>query len=265
MPSFPLLDLPSASRVVDLAQPLYVGAPHWPTHPPFTFSLTRLHGDMVLPGGGSAAADAISMGTHVGTHIDGLGHFSCCGKFHGGAPVDGNQSYAEGVAVHPIGAVAPIVRRGVLLDIAALEGVEVLPEDFVVTPEHLEAALEGLRIGAGDVVLIRTGWAKYWHEPRRFMNELRLPGPRRAGAEWLSARGVFAAGSDTAAFEFSPSPAMEAHIHLLVERGIHIIECLNLEALAAERIREFLFAAAPLKIRGATGSPIRPFALCAGR
>jgi kynurenine formamidase len=257
-----LLDLPSSSRVHDLAQPLFTGAPHWPTHPPFTFSLTRLHGDTVLPGGGAAAADAISMGTHVGTHLDGIGHFSCCGKFYGGAPVDGNQSYGGGIGVHSIDTVAPIVRRGVLLDVAGLEGGEALAEDFVVTPEHLEAASRGVEIRAGDVVLIRTGWARWWHEPRRFMNELRLPGPKRAGAEWLSARGIFAAGSDTAAFEFSPSPAMEVHIHLLVERGIHIIECLNLEHLAAEGVREFLFIAAPLKIRGATGSPIRPFALC---
>jgi kynurenine formamidase len=262
MPLSPLLELPSKSRLHDLAQPLFVGAPHWPTHPPFTFSLTRLHGDTVLPGGGAAAADAFSMGTHVGTHIDGIGHFSCCGRFFGGAPVDGNQSYGEGIKAHSIDTVPPIVRRGVLLDIARLAGVETLPEDFVVTAGHLESAGRGLEIAKGDVALIRTGWAQYWREPRRFMNELRLPGPQRAAAEWLSARGVFAAGSDTAAFEFSPSPAMEVHIHLLVESGIHIIECLNLEELAAEGVREFLFVAAPLKIRGATGSPIRPFALC---
>jgi kynurenine formamidase len=54
---------------------------------------------------------------------------------------------------------------------------------------------------------------------------------------------------------------MPAHVHLLVESGIHIIECLNLEQLAAEKVFEFIFVTTPLKIRGGTGSPIRPFAL----
>ena len=56
---------------------------------------------------------------------------------------------------------------------------------------------------------------------------------------------------------------MPVHVHLLVESGIHIIECLNLEQLAADQVYEFVFVAAPLKIRGGTGSPIRPFALTA--
>jgi kynurenine formamidase len=72
---------------------------------------------------------------------------------------------------------------------------------------------------------------------------------------------VFAAGSDTVAFEKVPDPNMPVHVHLLVQSGIHIIECLNLEELAVERRYTFLFMAAPLKIRGGTGSPIRPFAI----
>jgi kynurenine formamidase len=75
---------------------------------------------------------------------------------------------------------------------------------------------------------------------------------------------VFAGGSDTVAFERVPDPAMPVHVHLLVESGIHIIECLNLEALAAEKIYEFLFVGSPLKIRGGTGSPMRPFAVIPG-
>src|ERR1700745_3148422 len=98
----------------------------------------------------------------------------------------------------------------------------------------------------------------------RFIAEVRGPGPSIAGARWLSTRGVFAGGSDTVAFEKVPDPAMPVHVHLLVESGIHIIECLNLEGLAAEKIYEFLFVASPLKIRGGTGSPMRPFAVVPG-
>jgi kynurenine formamidase len=93
---------------------------------------------------------------------------------------------------------------------------------------------------------------------------VRGPGPGIEGGRWLSGRGIFAAGSDTVAFERVPSPDMAVHIHLLFERGIHIVECLDMEQLAAEGVAEFLFVAAPLRIEGATGAPVRPFALVPG-
>jgi kynurenine formamidase len=147
----------------------------------------------------------------------------------------------------------------VLFDIAKAQGFGALPLDFVIRPDHLEGC--GVKIMAGDVALIRTGWARYWNDAARFIAELHSPGPGLEGAKWLSERGVFAAGSDTAPFEFMPSPEMSVHVHLLVEKGIHIIECLNLEELSASGATEFVFVALPLKIRGGTGSPIRPVAL----
>jgi len=248
-------------RPIDLAQPWQVGMPRWPTHPPFLYSLTKLHGDTVLEGGASSAADAIALGTHTGTHIDALGHFSCAGCLHGGHDAASQQSYTGGLREHSIEEVGLIARRGVLFDVAGREGVETLPEDFTITPRHLEAA-QSAELRQGDVALVRTGWARLFSSAARFQNDLRLPGVELAGAQWLSERGVFAAGSDTLAFEKTPSPRMEVHVHLLVEKGIHIIEVLNLESLAAAGIAEFLFVAAPLKIAGATGSPLRPFALC---
>ncbi len=83
---------------------------------------------------------------------------------------------------------------------------------------------------------------------------------RLEAARWLSERKIFAAGSDTVAFERVPNPAMPVHVHLLVESGIHIIEVLNLEELARAQVYEFLFVAAPMNIRGATGAPVRPLA-----
>jgi len=249
------------TKVYDLGQPYYVGMPHYPVHPPFLFGLTKVHGESVLPNGASSAAEALTLGGHVGTHIDALSHFSCDGKLHGGiAP---RQSHASGVEQHAVESVAPILRRGVLLDVAKLAGVEALAEDFEITPEHLAAC--GVEPTAGGIALIRTGWARFWNEPKRFIfggagSVVRGPGPTVAGAQWLSSRGVFAAGSDTVSFERVPSQ-MEVHVHLLVENGIHIIECLNLEDLARDGVREFLFIALPLKIRGGTGSPIRPVAL----
>ena len=257
-----LFDLVTAAKVYDLSQPYFVGMPHFPTHPPFLFSLTRLHGEHVGPMGHSSAADALALGTHCGTHIDALGHFSCGGMFYGQEPVV--QSYGGGLAKYSADTIGPILRRCVLLDIARIAGVPVLPKDFEIAPEHLDAAAQGLAIQAGNIVLLRTGWSQYWNEPARFIAQGHGPGPSLAGARWLSARGVFAAGSDTLAFENIPTATMPVHVHLLVEKGIHIIECLNLEEIAAAGASSFLFVAAPLRIRGATGAPMRPLALVAG-
>jgi len=259
-----LLNLMQKAAVYDLAQPYFIGMPHFPTHPPFLFSLTKKHGDLHFDGGASSAAEAIALGGHVGTHIDALCHFSCGGRLHGDIETSGIQSYAGGVEKLSVDNVAPILRRGVLLDIAGQQRLDVLPEDFTITAAHLSAAAQahGVEVRRGDVVLLRTGWARYWNEPARYINSVRGPGPQEDGARWLSERGIFAAGADTIAFERVPSTAMRVHVHLLVESGIHIIEALNLETLASARAYEFLFVATPLKIRGGTGSPIRPIAIC---
>ena len=252
---FPRID-PARARIIDLTHEYRPGMPHWPTHPPFAYSLTKLHGEQTLEGGVSSAADLIALGAHNGTHIDALCHFSRHGRLCGGAEVGPVQSYTGGVGVHGAETIPPVVRRGVLFDFAA--GGPLAPEREL-TPEDFEAA--GLAPGPGDVALIRTGWARHWHEPARYLNGQRHPGPGLAAARWLSSRGVFAAGSDTLAFERVPSPGMAVHVHLLVESGVHILENLDLEELAAAGAREFVFVGAPMKIRGATGAPLRAFAL----
>ena len=107
----------------------------------------------------------------------------------------------------------------------------------------------------------KTNPRRFFEDSARFEAQLKGPGPAEQGARWLSGHEIFAAGSDTIAFERMPARSMTVHVHLLVESGIYIIECLNLEQLAADRVYEFGFVAAPLKIRGGTGSPIRPIAL----
>jgi len=252
-----LFDTLAGARVFDLAQPYFVGMPHHPSHPPYLYSLVKQHGEYSGPGGASSASEAIAMGSHVGTHIDALSHFSCSGRMFGGEDAAAAQSWAGGMTRHAIDGVPPLLRRGVLLDFAQNGP---LPADRELTPADLEAATRS-EIRPGDVVLIRTGWAQYFEDAWKFIARVHGPGPGRAGAEWLSARGIFAAGSDTVAFEKVPDPAMPVHVHLLVEKGIHIIECLNLEELAAAGVHEFLFIALPLKIRGGTASPIRPVAV----
>ena len=257
------------AKIYDLAQPYFTGMPHHPSHPPFLYSLLKRHGDYVAPGGASSAAEAIAMGSHVGTHIDALCHFSCGGQLYGGFEAAGAQSYERGFSRYSVDGVKPLLRRGVLLDVARQAGLDHLPVDFIVTPVLLEDARRtaGVDILAGDVVLLRTGWAMFWEDAPRYLTgglestTVCGPGPALEGARWLSSHGIFAAGSDTIAFEKVPDASMPVHVHLLVESGIHIIEALNMEELARAGVAEFLFVALPMKIRGGTGAPVRPVAI----
>lgn len=255
-------------KIYDLGVELFPGMPHFPTHPPFAMGLTKRHGEIrtEFPDGrrASSSAESIAMGTHVGTHLDGLGHFSCNGVLFGGKPAE--QSYTGGLSSYGMETVAPIVRRGVLLDIAGLENVSWLLKDFAIQPEHLESACkrQNVEVREGDAVLLRTGWMQHWPDTSAYLlagaSVPTSPGPGMEAARWLSERRIFATGSDTITYEKVPS-GMPVHVHLLVDSGIHIIEVLNLEELARDQVWEFSFIALPLKIRGATGSPIRPIAI----
>lgn len=253
--------------VVDLGRQLRVGMPQSPNHPQFWHTLPRRHGDMTRADGGSAANDMITTGTHVGTHIDALAHVSHDGKMFGGvdATAAGIGGKYDELGVHTI---APMIRRGVLLDIPALLGVDICEGGYEITVADLEAASEreGVEVRSGDVVLIRSGWGGLFAEGAPYLGGASgVPGIGEAGAQWLAARGVHAAGADTIAFErLAPGGGhalLPAHRVLLVESGIYIIEALDLEELAARQRHEFTFVLIPLNIYGATGSPVRPLAV----
>lgn len=265
----PLLSIVRAGvRIIDLGRRLTVGMPQSPNHPAYWHAMPRRHGDMVRADGGSAANDMISMGTHVGTHIDALAHVSQDGKLYGGIRV---EEALEGGKFVKLGAhtIEPIIRRGVLLDIPALKGVACLEPGYEITVEELEAAVnrQGTEINAGDVVLIRSGWGQHFDTNKElFMGQTSgVPGVSTAGATWLAEKRIHAAGADTIAFErLAPGAGhslLPAHRVLLVEHGIYIIETLNLEQLASEAIYEFVFILSPLAFFGATGSPVRPLAV----
>ena len=256
--------------VYDLGRPLSVGMPQSPNHPAYWHSLPRRHGDMVRSDGGSAANDMITMGTHVGTHIDALAHVSHHGRLYGGADaVEAGRGgrYVE-LGAHTI---APMVRRGVLLDVPrALSAGEGCPAGYEITPDDLAAteAAQDTPIGAGDIVLVRSGWGRFFdHADRTVYVGLTsgVPGVGEAGAVWLADHGVHAVGADTIAFECLRPGAghsvLPAHRVLLVERGVYIIEAMALEELAAAGVHEFTLVLAPLPLFGATGSPVRPLAV----
>ena len=117
------------------------------------------------------------------------------------------------------------------------------------------------------MALFRTGYLGGWPDPELLARQ-RGAGPDISAARLLAGRGVVAVGSDTETFEVQPAPdpgepanPQPVHTLLLIEKGVYIMESLDLEAIAAAAVREFLFVALPLAIRGATGSMVDPVAV----
>jgi kynurenine formamidase len=257
-------------RAYDLSRPYVTGMPQSPNHPAFWHSLPRRHGDGVRADGGSAANDIIILGTHVGTHIDALAHVSHDGRLHGG--LDAKEAQVGGrFTAHGIENFAPRLVRGLLLDVPAALGLDVLEPGREITPADLDRTLaaQGSAPEPGDVLLVRSGWGRRWGEGAGYVgHDSGVPGVSEDGAVWLAGHGPAAVGADSIAFErLRPGEGhalLPAHRVLLVEHGIHIIETLALEELAADRVHEFTLVLAPLPLVGATGSPVRPLALVGG-
>ncbi len=162
-----------------------------------------------------------------------------------------------------------MVCRGVLLDVPRAHGRETWEAGRPIGAAELEAtcAAHGVEVRGGDAVLVRSGWpVGRFHDAAAYVGrETGVPGPDVTAARWLSGRAVRVTGADTIAYEWlepgTGHARLPVHRHLLVEHGIHIVEVLNLEELAADAVHEFLFVLAPLRLVGATGSPVRPLAL----
>jgi kynurenine formamidase len=255
--------LVKSGKVYDLGMDYFVGMPHHPNHPPFMFSLTKVHGDMVYPEGVSAANCMFATGGHTGTHMDAHGHIAIDNQVYGVGDIGPWQAY-QGLQKGGIDQVAPVVCRGVLLDIAGLHGVDCLEPGHAVGKDDVTSACDsqGVELHTGDAVLIRTGWIRHYYDARAYIGHHGgCPGLVPEGAELLVAAGAAYVGGDTVALEKTPSASLPVHQLLLVKNGIHIFEVLNLEELAADGVSEFLFMASPLKIRGGTGSPVRPISI----
>jgi kynurenine formamidase len=159
-----------------------------------------------------------------------------------------------------------LMTRGVLLDVAALKGVAVLPEDYEISVSDLEGAIsrQGLTLLPGDAILIHTGWGTLWGKDNARYGRSN-PGIGVAAAEWLARQDPMLLGADTAPVEISPNPDRElslpVHQIALVVNGIHLLENMKLDELAAKGIDQFAFVMQPLKIQGGTGSTVSPAAI----
>lgn len=251
-------------RVYDLAVKLEHGMTHHAAHPPYSYTLVKKHSEHPYPGNISSSMELLTMGAHVGTHVDAPGHISLDGCVFGGRPVEGNESSHAGVRVGSVEELPPLFGKGYLVDGEKIFGREMTNEDGF-GAEELEAWFEGREApGEDSIVLFRTGWMKFWDDADRYLGlGIGIPGVKLSAAEWLTDRGVRAVGGDTVNFEHKPDmtkTALSVHVHMLVKHGVPIMESVDLEGLAKDGVREFFFAAAPLRISGGTGSPLRPLA-----
>ncbi|MGK5113564.1 MULTISPECIES: cyclase family protein [unclassified Geodermatophilus] len=265
-----------ASVVYDLSIDYFVGMPSFQAagDPSYQIFMSHTPGGTVvdnLNGVGSQgnrhvcySGDVVFMYTHTGTHIDALNHFGVDGKIYNGFTPEehlGSRHWTKGGAE----TIPPIVARGVLLDIAGLKGVECLPPSYAITIEDCRDALEraGLEIQTGDVVVVRTGRMRYWPDGSKVLGD--PPGLGLEAGRWLTDQGIIAIGADQECVEVGPSDHddnwLPGHCHFLAEAGVPMIELLDLEALARDGVHEFCLIAAPIRLRGASGAPLRPLAI----
>lgn len=261
-------------EVLDLSHIIEIGAPRMaPNQSPYHIQVGPTSaGSIRRRRAAGASNDAgsnlerIEMTTHVGTHIDALGHFSKGDLLYGG--------YSAEVTVDDFGLthlgiehMPPMVTRGVLLDVSRFDGGDHLEAGRAVTVADLEKALAAtkLTIEAGDVVCINTGWGRFFMaDNERYLSG--EPGIDVDAARWLTAQDCVAIAADNMALEVLPGTehpevVMPVHQHCLAEAGVHIIENLVMDPLIEREAHSFCFMLSAVKFKGATGCPVRPIAI----
>ncbi|MNX51801.1 Kynurenine formamidase [compost metagenome] len=272
-----ILSRVKGDKVYDLATDYYVGMPSWQDagDPKYQFWMTHTPRGTVVDDPMSVGQDmnavrsytgtAFSMYSHTGTHIDALNHFGIHGKIWNGFSADehlGDRGWKRtGIEKFP-----PLIARGVMIDVAALKGVDELPDQYRITRQDLKAALarQKTTLQRGDIVLIRTGRMKRYDDPKAYMAN--PPGMGLDAARYLVEEGgAMIVGADNLSFESFPSEVADdyvpLHTYLLAQQGVPIIELIALDGLSRDQVYEFAFIGGPLKIRGGDAAPLRPVAI----
>jgi kynurenine formamidase len=203
------------------------------------------------------------------SHIDALCHVTYDGSIYDGRPSDSitpGGAKADSIEVLKDG----LVGRGVLLDVPRVRGVRWLEPGEHVFREDLEATerAQGVSVGAGDILLVRTGHARRLAELEPWDTDKARAGLHPTAAHFLAERSVAALGSDgnnDTAPSTTEGIGFPIHVLAINAMGIHLLDYLQFEDLVAacekEGRWEFLFVGAPLRIVGGTGSPLNPIAV----
>jgi len=266
----------STGDVYDLSVEYFMGMPGWfpAGDPRYTFWMTHTpKGNVVadpmrvgkeMNEHVSYTGTAFSMYAHTGTHIDALNHFGLNGKVFNEFSADehlGDHGWTKTGAE----TIPPIVARGVLIDVAAYKGVDMLPAGYRIEQKDIVAALEKQKVelAKGDVILIRTGRMQSYEDADAYLEN--PPGLGMDGARYLVEKGAMVIGGDNLSLEAFPSEVegnyIPVHTFLLAQHGIPIMELVELERLSEDEIYEFAFIGSSLKLRGADAAPMRPIAI----
>lgn len=201
----------------------------------------------------------------VGTQLDGFAHQTHGDSFYNCFKVS-ELATRSGFGKMGIEKVGMLMTRGVLVDVAALKGVDMLPDTYEITVADLEQALARQKtvLRSGDAVIVNTGWGRLWEKDNARFNKGN-PGIGIAAAEWLIKQNPLLLGADCATVEVQPNPdpqlSLPVHQLALVVNGVHLLENMKLEGLAAKQAYEFAFVMQPLKIQGGSGSTVAPAAI----
>lgn len=266
----------SGGRSYDLSVEYYVGMPsfdalgdpgyqYWLTHTPKGTVVDNPNGlGQAMNEKVSYTGDAISMYTHMGTHIDALNHFGLNGQIWNGFKPEehlGDKGWQKTGAE----TIPEIIARGVLIDVMESKGGK-LKNNYRITAADLKEALRKQKVSLqpGDVVLIRTGQAQLYSNASAYLDN--YPGISLDAVKWLvEDQKIMLLGADNLSFEAFPPERKDnwvpVHTYLLAEKGMMFIEQMNLESLSMDKVYEFAFIAASLKLKGASAGPMRPIAL----
>jgi kynurenine formamidase len=266
-----------AGTIYDLSVEYFIGMPSWQAagDPRYRIWMTHTpHGTVIDDPLGlgqamnqhvSYTGAAISMYTHMGTHIDALNHFGLNGEIWNGFKAKehlGDRGWAVAGAEN----IPPIIARGVLIDVAAAKSVDVLPDGYRINRDDLVLALkkQNVRLQTGDVVLIRTGRMQMYEDAASYMKN--PPGLSMDAAKFLvEDGGAMIVGADNLSFEAFPSEVknnyVPVHSYLLAQQGTPIMELVYLDGLSRDKVYEFAFIGGSLKLRGSDAAPLRPIAI----
>lgn len=261
--------LARSGRVYSLSLPVQSSqVPVLPRRAPVQHFMTLDGGDYAAglsrAGGWQTSDDYLALPVHGTTHIDALSHVWYDDQLYNGFP--GSSVRSTGAQRCGIEKLRHLVGRGVLLDLCAHQGVASLAGGQVITSADLEscAQAQGVALREGDIMLFRTGWRKTFVEQGNAAFFKQEPGIGKQAAEWIGQRHFAGIGSDNYGIEVIPVEGDRpgpVHRRLIRDFGVYLLELLDLDQLAHDRVYEFLFVAAPLMITGGVGSPLNPLAI----
>jgi kynurenine formamidase len=266
-------------KVISMSYPLVDGVPLFGSR----FTKTILTSNTLAPGASFGENELTYMEdtwlsqSHVGTHLDGMGHIGRKDCYYNQTPMGKfiNQNNMTKLGLEHLKSFAT---RGVIVDMVKVfqaankfKGNSAckkpcLDQGTVITAADLQAGLKmyNVTLREGDIVIVHTGWGDLFEQfpAQNAVFNSGAPGIGKDAANWLVSQKVVAVGADTWVVEVipgeNPKEAFIVHNILITDNGIHIIENVRTDLMAAEaaatKRATFFFNMTVPKAVGLTGN-----------